>query len=62
LSHEDWHTVNEYLAILKPLELITKLLQGNGEGGSHGVIWQVIPAMEALLRHFENLRERYKDI
>lgn len=60
LTQDDWFVITEYLRILAPLEEATKRLQGRGQGGSHGCVWQVIPVMEALLRHFEQLRLRYK--
>jgi hypothetical protein len=45
--------LNNYLKFLQPLEEATMILQGHGKGGSYGVIWQVIPVMEGLLKHFE---------
>lgn len=59
LSQDDWSIINQYHAILQPLWTMTLRLQGNGEGGSHGVIWQVLPCMEKLLSHFEELKLRY---
>jgi hypothetical protein len=59
LTAEDWVTIVETVTILEPLEEATKRLQGHGDGSSHGSIWQVIPCMEALLCHFEQLRDVY---
>jgi hypothetical protein len=39
--------------------LILTRLEGYGAGASHGIIWQVIPAMERLLAHFERLMKQY---
>jgi hypothetical protein len=44
---------------LQPLEEATMILQGHGKGGSYGVIWQVIPVMEGLLKHFEQLKSQH---
>jgi hypothetical protein len=59
LSQHDWSTITDLLLVLKPLEQATKLLQGHGAGASHGSIWQVIPFMEKLLNHFEDIREKF---
>jgi hypothetical protein len=59
LSQHDWSTITDLLLVLKPLEQATKLLQGHGAGASHGSIWQVIPFMEKLFSHFEDIRKRF---
>jgi hypothetical protein len=59
LSQHDWSTITDLLLVLKPLEQATKLLQGHGAGASHESIWQVIPFMEKLLNHFEDIREKF---
>ncbi|KAI4787027.1 hypothetical protein E4T44_13750 [Aureobasidium sp. EXF-8845] len=35
------------------------IFQGHGKGGSYGVIWQVIPVMEGLRKHFEQLKSQH---
>jgi hypothetical protein len=59
LTSEDWQMLNNYLEFLQPLEEATMILQGHGKGGSYGVIWQVIPVMEGLLKHFEQLKSQH---
>ena len=58
-TSEDWQMLNNYLEFLQPLEEGTMILQGHGKGGSYGVIWQVIPVMEGLLKHFEQLKSQH---
>lgn len=60
LSANDWKILIDYKTILQPLEEATLILQGHGEGGSYGVIWQIIPVMEGLLKHFEQLKDSFK--
>jgi hypothetical protein len=59
LTSEDWQMLNNYLEFLQPLEEATMILQGHGKGGSYGVIWQVIPVIEGLLKHFEQLKSQH---
>jgi len=65
LSTEDWSVISQYHNVMKPLCGATLRFQGyrkgHKEGSEHGVIWQVLPTMEMLLRHFEQLRIRFKD-
>ena len=35
-------------------------MQGHGISSSYGAIWQVIPVMEGLLHHFEDLKQKFK--
>ncbi|KAH0223992.1 hypothetical protein KCV06_g10440, partial [Aureobasidium melanogenum] len=50
----------ELMKLLEPLEQATQRLQGQGDGSSHGSIWQIIPCFEGLLTFFEGLRTHYK--
>lgn len=59
LSSEDWQVLVDYKNILQPLEEATMILQGHGSGAAWGVVWQTIPVMEGLLKHFEILKEDY---
>ena len=43
--------------ITKALEGNTKLNEGEGKP-SHGALWEVLPAFEGLLRHFEVLQQQ----
>jgi hypothetical protein len=43
---------------LKPVKDEARLLEGT-IGSNHGAIWQVLPAYERLLTHFESLRQQY---
>lgn len=58
ISAADWHVINQYIDILKPLKDATLKLQGH-IGGKFGSIWQVLPVFEELLHHFENRVEQY---
>jgi hypothetical protein len=59
LTSEDWQMLNNYLEFLQPLEEATMILQGHGKGGSYDVIWRVIPVIEGLLKHFEQLKSQH---
>ncbi|CCE34912.1 uncharacterized protein CPUR_08851 [Claviceps purpurea 20.1] len=59
LSSHDWSTITDLLFILKPLEEATRLLQGRKDDGQRASMWQVIPFMEKLLTHFENIRKKF---
>lgn len=60
LSSEDWQVLVDYKNMLQPLEEATMILQGHGAGAAWGVIWQTIPVMEGLLKHFERLKDDYR--
>jgi hypothetical protein len=47
-----------YCEILKPVKEATLMLQGH-VGGQFGAMWQVLPAYEKVLRHFERLVVQY---
>jgi hypothetical protein len=51
--------LNDYLEFLQPLKEATMILQVHSKGGSYGVIWQVIPVMDGLLKHFEQLKSQH---
>jgi hypothetical protein len=58
-TQDDWVILTRYYEILEPVWQLTQRLEGYGAGASHGIIWQVIPAMERLLAHFERLKKQY---
>lgn len=56
LTDEDWSTLTEYLAILKPLKIATKRLESRIKEGKFGSLWEVLPAFEYLLDQFKRLK------
>jgi hypothetical protein len=40
MTAEDWSIIAEYLAILKPLTIATKRLEGRPQEGKFGAIWR----------------------
>lgn len=58
MSAEDWSVNAEYLAILKPLKIATKRLEGWPREGKFGAIWEVLLTMEWLLKHLEESKFR----
>ena len=67
LDDKEWETLELISAQLQPLFSITKSLEGNAkliEGAgkpSHGALWEVLPAFEVLLSHFESLEQRARN-
>ncbi|THY01336.1 hypothetical protein D6D01_10368 [Aureobasidium pullulans] len=59
ITQDDWVMLTRYYEILEPVWQFTQRLEGRGTGASHGVVWQVIPAMERLFSHFEKLKDQY---
>ncbi|CAD0052721.1 unnamed protein product [Aureobasidium pullulans] len=59
ITQDDWVILTQYYEILEPVWQFTQRLEGRGSGASHGVVWQVIPAMERLFLHFEKLKAQY---
>ncbi|KAK2675228.1 hypothetical protein RAB80_010212 [Fusarium oxysporum f. sp. vasinfectum] len=60
MSSEDWAVIAEYLAILKPLKIATKRLEGRPEEGKYGAIWEVLLTMEWLLQHLEDSKLQHE--
>ncbi|KAM0716796.1 hypothetical protein Q7P37_008241 [Cladosporium fusiforme] len=58
----NWQVLIDYKDILQPLEEATMIMQGHGASGAWGVIWQTIPVVEGLLKHYENLKEDYSHV
>ncbi|KAL5331488.1 hypothetical protein ACEPPN_001019 [Leptodophora sp. 'Broadleaf-Isolate-01'] len=62
LLDDEWATLALIFTQLEPLFRLTKALEGNtklqeGEGKpSYGALWEVLPAFEGLLCHFEALQ------
>jgi hypothetical protein len=53
LQQDDWQQLQEIYDALKPFWRITLRIQRYASQGSHGVIWEVLPAFEWLLSHVE---------
>ena len=62
LSGKDWATIAEYIRLLEPFAEATKLLEGRGQHGRHGAIWEVLVTFEWLLDQLEALKDRLKDV
>jgi len=45
------------MEILSPLKEATSLVEGRGKAGKHGVIWEVIPMFNWLLRVFKEKKD-----
>ncbi|KJZ69950.1 hypothetical protein HIM_10658 [Hirsutella minnesotensis 3608] len=56
MTSEDWGIIADYLAILQPLKIATKRLEGRPAEGRHGAIWEVLLTMEWLLKHLEDFK------
>ncbi|PNP40319.1 hypothetical protein THARTR1_11250 [Trichoderma harzianum] len=60
MSAEDWSVIAECLAILKPLKVATKRLEGRPKDGKFGAIWEVLLTMEWLLKHLEESKLQHE--
>ncbi|XP_044716004.1 transposase [Hirsutella rhossiliensis] len=60
MATEDWSVIAEYLAILKPLKIATKRLEGQPRQGKFGAIWEVLLTMEWLLKHLEEAKLQHE--
>ncbi|KAJ6440216.1 Cuticle-degrading protease [Purpureocillium lavendulum] len=60
MAAEDWSVIAEYLAILKPLKIATKRLEGRPREGKFGAIWEVLLTMEWLLKHLEEAKLQHE--
>lgn len=58
LTTEDWATLSEYHSILQPFKDVTMRLQGNPTDGEFSALWEVLPAIEFLLNHLEEVKDR----
>jgi len=62
LTTEDWHVIAQYIQVLQPLRDATTRLEGSGKSGRHGVLYEVIPTFEHVLRCYEDLVEEYQEV
>ena len=53
----DWDVIRELKQCLEPFWELTIDLQSQAADGTHGAIWEALPAIEYLLRHLERLKE-----
>ena len=58
LTDEDWAQLEAIYYGLKPFWETIMRLEGHGSTGSHGVIWEVLPALELLLSYIELKRTK----
>ncbi|OLL22349.1 hypothetical protein NEOLI_005044 [Neolecta irregularis DAH-3] len=61
LSQDDWLLLTEIAEMLKPFYDSTMRHQSRAEQGHHGAIWEVLPNIEFILEHLEDLKIRYRD-
>ena len=54
----DWDVIKQYIAILQPLYEATLKLKARGRAGRNGVIWEVLPCMEWLIKIFKEAKAR----
>jgi hypothetical protein len=52
----DWDIIRELKQHLEPFWELTIDLQSQATDGTHGAIWEALPAIEYLLRHLEKLK------
>ena len=45
--------------ILQPFKEATIRLQGQAKNGLHGALWEVLPAMQLLIKHLETSKTKY---
>jgi hypothetical protein len=66
LSDDEWDALELIKLQLEPLFRLTKDLEGNTDlkdgacKASHGALWELLPAFEYILAHFESLEEDSK--
>jgi hypothetical protein len=57
MTPADWDVIRELKQHLEPFWELTIDLQSQAADGTHGAIWEALPAIEYLLRHLERLKE-----
>ncbi len=62
LDQQDWEELRHFKNLLNPFHRITKRLEGHGNEGSHGCVWEVLPAFDYLFNILEDCgKETVKD-
>jgi hypothetical protein len=59
LSEQDWQELEIIVEVLRPFAAITIHLEGRAEDGHHGSVWEVLPAIESLIEHLDNMKQKY---
>jgi hypothetical protein len=59
LSKSEWIMLENIRDILQPFKEVTIRLQGQAKNGLHGALWEVLPAMQLLIKHLETSKTKY---
>lgn len=59
LFKDDWQALKTVHELMFPFWLLTLQLEGNAPTSSYGTIWEVLPAIEVLIRHLEKATTIY---
>ena len=57
LTTDEWQQLEAIEEALRPFKEMTLRLEGLAKQGSHGVIWEALPALDLLLSHVEQKRD-----
>lgn len=57
LDTEDWEELRHFKVLLEPFYLVTKRVEGHASNGTHGAIWEVLPAFELLYRKLKRAQD-----
>lgn len=57
LSDEDWQEICEFKDVLAPFKDASKRLEGAGDGGSFGTLWEALVCLEMILSSLEVKKE-----
>jgi hypothetical protein len=59
LTEKDWQQLEIIAEVLEPFAEVTVHLEGRAEKGHHGSVWEVLPAIEALIEHLDDMKLKY---
>jgi hypothetical protein len=62
LSSADWAVITEYIDCLRPLKNATERLEGRGETGKFGALYEIIPVFEYLLGSLEHSAKPFEHV
>ena len=62
LTAADWAVITKYVDVLQLLKAATARLEGRGNTGRFGAIYEIIPTFEQLLTAFEARLRPYKKV
>jgi hypothetical protein len=57
LDQQDWEELRHFKELLKPFYIVTQRLEGYGNEGSYGVVWEVLPAFDYLFNKLAKFEE-----